>query len=128
MGVAVTREMGTFAWMQIVTYMRCPPSDLEPRFAMAGLSVGHPARRDGSCLRPSMIVAAMDPGPRSSEPSMWRGTQVPDDPSLSICLLAPEDAQLTHDCLDALRVLERVLRGLSSSWWPTALRRITSPA
>ena len=50
-----------------------------------------------------MTEASPDVGPVSSEPSVRRGARVPDDPSLSVCILVLERAQLALDCLDALR-------------------------
>ena len=39
----------------------------------------------------------------ASDPSIRRGTLVPDSPGLSICILVLEHAALALDCLDALR-------------------------
>jgi O-antigen biosynthesis protein len=41
--------------------------------------------------------------PAMSEPSVQRGKGVPDDPSLSVCILVLESAELALACLDALR-------------------------
>src|ERR1700729_2506187 len=50
-----------------------------------------------------MTEAAPDVGAAVSQPAVQRGARVPDDPSLSICILVLEQAQLALDCLDALR-------------------------
>lgn len=52
-----------------------------------------------------MTEAAPDAGPVGSEPeaSVRRGTRVPDDPSLSICILVLERVEPALACLDALR-------------------------
>ena len=50
-----------------------------------------------------MTKATPDVRPLSSESSVRRGARVPDDPSLSVCVLVLERAQLALDCLDALR-------------------------
>jgi len=48
--------------------------------------------------------ALTDLGPQSSfEPLVLRGTQVPADPDLSVCILVLERAHLALDCLSALR-------------------------
>jgi GT2 family glycosyltransferase len=44
-----------------------------------------------------------DAGPALAEPSVRRGTRVPDNPSLSICILVLERAELALECLGALR-------------------------
>src|ERR1700733_15863876 len=50
-----------------------------------------------------MTEAAPDVGPAVPQPAVLRGARVPDDPSLSICILVLEQAQLALSCLDSLR-------------------------
>ena len=80
-------------------------AELEPWFADAGLVVDAAARRDrlvraGS---PGMTEVAPDHGLLGPGPSVRRGAMVPDDPSLSICILVLERVQPALACLDSLR-------------------------
>jgi GT2 family glycosyltransferase len=50
-----------------------------------------------------MKRAVTDVGSASSEPSIRRGTLVPDPPGLSICILVLDHTALALGCLDALR-------------------------
>ena len=50
-----------------------------------------------------MSESTADVGAAMSEPCVRRGTRVPDDPSISVCILVLERTQLALDCLDALR-------------------------
>src|SRR5580704_3911264 len=50
-----------------------------------------------------MTEATTDECPAVSAPAVRRGIRVPDDPSLSICILVLERAGLALACLDALR-------------------------
>lgn len=61
-------------------------------------------RRDGLVRPrpPGVNAVATDVSP-ASDPSIRRGSLVPDTPDLSICILVLEHAALVLDCLDALR-------------------------
>ena len=50
-----------------------------------------------------MTEVAPDDGLLGPEPSVRRGAMVPDDPSLSICILVLERVQSALACLDSLR-------------------------
>ncbi len=50
-----------------------------------------------------MTEATTDPDPELPEPSVRRGSRVPDDPRVSICILVLSRAQLVLGCLEALR-------------------------
>jgi O-antigen biosynthesis protein len=50
-----------------------------------------------------MTEPTPDAGPVLPEPSVRRGARVPDNPSLSVCILILERAQLALGCLHALR-------------------------
>jgi GT2 family glycosyltransferase len=50
-----------------------------------------------------MNGAALGADPALSEPAVRRGSRVPPDPSLSVCILVLEHARLALDCLEALR-------------------------
>jgi GT2 family glycosyltransferase len=57
--------------------------------------------RDGPVRDRTKNMTGIDPP--SSELCVLRGSEVPDDPVLSVCILVLERPQLALDCLDALR-------------------------
>ena len=64
---------------------------------------GRGANRLVPPLPPRMSDAATDASAASPEPSIRRGTLVPDSPGVSICMLVLEHAALALHCLEALR-------------------------
>ncbi len=58
---------------------------------------------DPAGRRPEGVNAVANHASPASDPSVRRGTLVPESPGLSICILVLERAALALDCLDALR-------------------------
>src|SRR5450755_1385466 len=65
---------------------------------------GRCARRNGLArLSPSGVSAVATDVSPTFDPSIRRGSLVPDTPDLSVCILVLDDAAFVADCLDALR-------------------------